>query len=166
MPKAMVKCPGCGKYFDRESEEFVMLGRRYWHVACASQDDRDLNDLFLYIKQLFGSYDYVPTKKMIDKYHKENGFTYTGIKSTLKYWYEVKGNSKEKANKSIGIVPYVYDEALRYYYDMWVANNSNKPEILKKYEPKIDVIRIKEPEREPMIKRKLFSVLDIEEEDK
>jgi hypothetical protein len=49
-------------------------------------------------------------------------YTYSGIKRTLEYFYEVKKNSIEKANGGIGIVPWVYEEAKRYYYNQWLLS--------------------------------------------
>lgn len=170
--KHMVKCPGCGERFDSNEEEYIFKSRRYWHKACfekaeseKSQEEKDLEDLFSYIKQLYGKYDYVSTKKLIDKYHTENNFTYTGIKNTLKYWHEIKHNPVDKANGRIGIVPWMYEEAYRYYYDIWLNKNKTQPEQVKQYQPTTTEITIQSPQRDPMVKRKLFSVLDLEEED-
>ena len=33
----------------------------------------------------------------------------------LKYFYEVKKNNTDKSNGSIGIIPWVYEEAINYY---------------------------------------------------
>ena len=45
---------------------------------------------------------------------------------TLIYWYEIKGNSTEKANGGIGIIPYVYKDASEYYYSIYLAQIANR----------------------------------------
>ena len=63
MAKAMVKCPYCGKSFDRLDPmiKFIKVGRRYAHVKCyneheasMTQEEKDLRDLYAYIKDLLG----------------------------------------------------------------------------------------------------------------
>ena len=79
MAKHLVKCPGCGKTFDANTAEYVLINRRYWHKQCyedkeasKTQDDRDLEALFEYCKNLFGrSYNYMTTKRLIEKYHND-----------------------------------------------------------------------------------------------
>ena len=44
----------------------------------------------------------------------------------LIYFYEVKGNSVEKANGGIGIIPWIYKDAYNYYYDLWMIKQRNK----------------------------------------
>lgn len=83
----------------------------------AQNDDRDA--LFYYIYNLFGKYsDDKPISDwnitQMQKFRSQ-GMPYRGQLLTLKYFYEVKGNSKEKSNNSIGIIPFVYDEARHYY---------------------------------------------------
>lgn len=83
--------------------------------------------LYKYCKQLFGDeYNYVLTEKLINKYLKENNYTYSGIYKTLKWWYEIEGNSTDKAGGTIGIVPYAFNQARQYYYKLYLAQQQNK----------------------------------------
>lgn len=80
-------------------------------------DDRDA--LWFYIFRLFGkSSDDKPVSDwnitQMQKFRKQ-GMPYRGQLLTLKYFYEVKKNSVEKANGSIGIIPFVFTEARLYY---------------------------------------------------
>lgn len=80
-------------------------------------DDRDA--LFYYIYRLFGQYsDTQPVSDwnitQINKF-KTHGMPYMGQLLTLKYFFEIKKNPVEKANGSIGIIPYVYTESRTYY---------------------------------------------------
>ena len=45
----------------------------------------------------------------------KQGMPYRGQLLTLKYFYEVKKSPKDKSNGSIGIIPFVYEEARIYY---------------------------------------------------
>ena len=54
-------------------------------------------------------------------------FTTSGIFSTLKYILEVK-HINIKEYDSIGLVPYLYNEAKQYYYEIWKAQNQDNIE--------------------------------------
>lgn len=97
-------------------------------------------------------------------YITEYNYTYSGILSTLKYAFEIKHNDISKANGGIGIVGYLYQEAFRYNYDLWVNNQKNENKIIENYRPVEVNIVIPTPERRPMKKRK-FTFLDEEIED-
>lgn len=126
----MVKCKYCGKQFNRNAEPYVECGgRRYAHKACAEQlpqDEKDYAELEKYIKKLFDIDTLtVKIKKQITTFKNENNYTYSGILKTLYWWFELKGNSLEKANNGIGIVPFVYNDAHDYYYRLYLAQMAN-----------------------------------------
>lgn len=80
-------------------------------------DDRDA--LFFYIYRLFGPESAEqPVSNwnltQMGKFQRQ-GMPYRGQLLTLKYFYEVKKNSIEKSNKSIGIIPWIWTEAANYY---------------------------------------------------
>lgn len=101
----------------------------------------------------------------IKKYMQDHPeYTYSGIKRTLEYFYEIKGNSTAKANGGIGIVPWVYEEAKRYFYNQWLLSQKNAEKDIVAYVPKIKKIKIKPPVREPK-KRRVFTFLDEEVKD-
>lgn len=167
----MVKCTVCGKKFDRDKVQAVQVSaRRYAHYSCLPEGelvpladgvDQDLVKLEEYIEQLLGN-DYNPArvKKQIKEFKKEYDYSYSGMLKTLVWWYEIKGNSKEKANGGIGIIPFVYKDALTYYYSLYLAQlaNENVESIPK---PKVKEIEIYSPEvhRRPP---KMFNVEDEE----
>jgi hypothetical protein len=88
-------------------------------------------------------------------------YTYSGIHRSLEYFYEVKGNSLDKANGGIGIVPFVYQDAYNYYYSLWLAKEKNKLKNIEEFVPKTVEVKIPIPQRK-VKKRKLFSFLDEE----
>lgn len=168
----IVKCPICGKDFDRDKIPNRQMGRRYAHIECwarkesmKTQDEKDRESLEEYIMNLFGLNVISPKiKKQIDTYHNEYNYTYTGIKKALIYQFEVKKGDLKQANGGIGIVPYVYDQARNYYYQIWLAQQRNENKVLIDYIPKVVKICIDNPQRQPK-KRDLFSFLDEEEGD-
>lgn len=166
-----VKCYYCGKQFDRDKEEWVKVtSNRYAHKNCAisteeiiNQEEKDKHELEEYIIKLF-NLDFVEPRiqKQIAKYREEYNYTYSGILKSLKYFYEIKGNSIEKANGGIGIVPYVYKRAFDYYYALWQAQQKNATKEIEQYIPVVKEVTIQNPQRN-VKKRKLFSFLDKEE---
>jgi len=134
MAKAWVKCLYCGEKFDRLSEPNIKIGRRYAHKKCyEAQDDKDIkaqqdkHNFFEYIKEIYGEdYNYISISKQAESFIKQYNFTYSGMLKSLKWWYEVKGNNKESANGRIGIIPYIYNDAKKYYYNLYLAQQRNK----------------------------------------
>lgn len=170
MAKHMVKCFYCGKTFDASTIPFVKPNaRRYAHKECAEtasskkdQEEKDKEELESYIKELFGISSISPKiRKQINTYRKENNYSYSGMRKTLKYFFEVRGNSVEKANGGIGIIPYVYDEAFQYWRALWEAKQKNENVDVSKYILPIKEVYILPPKRCPMKQiRKLFAFLD------
>ena len=102
-------------------------------------------------------------RKQIKDYVEQYKYTYTGITKTLMYFFEVKKNPIEKANGGIGIVPYVYQNAYNYFYELWLAQQKNKEVQIELYQPRVKEIVIPRPERK-IKKRPLFTFLDEEGE--
>lgn len=171
----MVKCTVCGDRFDRDKVQAVKVGaRRYAHYRCMPEGelaplevkeiDPDLVALKDYIKELLKD-DYVEARvnKQIKDFQQEYGYTYSGMLKSLIYFYEVKGNSTEKANGGIGIVPFVYKDAYRYYYSIFLAKNQNKEKDLSIFQKSREVV-IKPPTLRKKIKL-FFDSEDIENEE-
>lgn len=168
-PLDNVECIYCKSSLNRKDEDCVMIRNgKYAHKHCADlESKRELTDeekLDNYIMKMFGT-DYVhqKVKKQINTYIKEYNYSYSGILKTLIYFYEIKGNPIEKANGGIGIVPYVYQDAYRYFYALWEAKQKNKGKVMENYVPEDVIITIPPPQRN-IKKRKFFSFLDDEEE--
>ena len=165
----IVKCLYCEKKFDRDKMPYIQVGRRYAHQECSmtaeerkTQEEQDKQDLDNYIIQLL-KIDYLDARirKQIKTYIEENNYTYSGIKKALIYFYEVKGNSIEKANGGIGIVPFIYKDAFNYYYALWQAQQQNKDKVIVDYQPKVIEVVIPRPQRK-VKQRQLFTFLDEE----
>ena len=172
MAQHYVTCVYCGERFDRDKIPTTQVSaRRYAHKGCAdkygqekSQEEQDLEKLENYIMQLFDEpYVNAKIRKQLRDYRKEYNYTYSGMLKTLIYWYEVKGNSLEKANGGIGIIPYIYNMACQYYYNLYLIKLSNKGKDIAHYKPKEKVIEIFPPKIRPIKRIKLFNLDDGED---
>ena len=140
---------------------------KYVHKECQaleeSREKTDREKLEDYIKTLFSlTYIEPRVKAQIKKYVEEYNYTYSGMQKALYYFYEIKGGDKSKANGGIGIIPYVYQDAYNYHYNLWLAQQKNKDVEIQLYVPQIKEIVIPRPERK-VKKRPLFAFLDEEE---
>ena len=169
----IVKCSVCGKQFDRDKIQAVKSGaRRYAHYSCKPdgekvdlpQVDEDLLKLINYAEQLLGKdYNAARVKKQIKDFKEEYNYSYSGMLKSLVYFYEIKGNSKEKANGGIGIVPFIYNDAYNYYLALFNANQANQNIDVVQYTSKVKEITIKPPKVE--IKKHFFEFLEDDNEE-
>lgn len=166
MAAHFVICKYCGEKFNRDIEPFVEVSsRRYAHKACADkvnatipQEEKDYAELEKYIKKLFNIKTLnIKMRKQIQEFHQEYGYTYTGMLKTLYWWYEIKDHTTELAQNGIGIVPYVYADAEKYYYTLYLAKMVNDNAPVSK--PKIQEVEIASP-RVTTQTRRLFHLDD------
>ena len=167
-----VICPKCGIKFDRDKIQAVKISaRRYGHatcyrdnkdfVECPNLESNDLIQLNEYIYSLFGeNTNWALVKQQIKKYQKQ-GYSLTGIKKALVYFYDVKHNSKEKANNAIGIVPFCYQDAYNYYYSLFLAQQATQDKTLI---TKVKEIIIKPPKMRGT-KQQFFDLGEWEDEE-
>jgi hypothetical protein len=163
-----VVCTKCGVRFDRDVIQAVKDGgRRYAHYTCKPdgelvplpQKDPDLTALEEYIDKLLGKEaNKARINKQIKEYTLEKGYSYSGILKSLIYFFEVKGNSIDKANGGIGIVPFVYQDAYNYYYDLFLAKSRNETKDVSIITSKVREVTIKPPERP--VQKRFFNFLD------
>lgn len=157
MAGAYVKCAICNQVFDRDKVPWEQIGNtRYAHKTCAVaarngqvQALKDKEALEKYILQLLGEPYISPrVKRQMNSYMETYKFTYSGMLRALKYFYEVLGNDKSRANGGIGIIPYVYREAYNYYYSLWLAKQKNKDKVgnIEDYKPTVKEVRIPSPQ--------------------
>lgn len=136
MAQHMVKCLYCGQVFDAKPEEkdivwYKPRSNRYAHVKCGQKqseqqtaEDKAFDELYRYVQQEQGSnFNFVQFKKVTDAWIKDYKYTYSGMLKSLLYFYEIKGNSKKKLREgSIGIIPFCYNQAYNYYYEIYLAS--------------------------------------------
>lgn len=162
-----VKCYYCGQYFDADKDPFIKVNnKRYAHKTCAENPPQKKEDaLYEYIKQLFHM-DYVEPRiqKQIKEYIEEYGFTADGILKALQWWYDIKKNPVgDFKNKTIGIVPYIYNQAQDFWFIIKLAQLANEDKDVKEYIIPQKEIEIASP-RVENIKPKLFNLDDDENE--
>ena len=144
MAKHIVKCIYCNQQFDREAEPTKQVSaRRYAHLQCwqdhqanMSQEEKDMEAFYDYAKNLFGEdYNYILTKKLAERYIKENNYTYSGMLKSLKWYYEKQGNSID-----------IYKSAYDYYFALYQAQLINKKKDLSNFIiPKERIYNIESP---------------------
>ena len=158
-----VKCPKCGETFDRDIIQAVRInGRRYGHAKCYPDNNNfvplvekkisEEQKIKNYAKSILKE-QYVAARvnKQIKDFLAE-GYTASGILKALIYWYEIKHNDISKAMGGIGIVPYVYKQALDYYYNLYLAEMANVDKDIDEYRPKEIFISIDLPKKEKELK--------------
>ena len=176
MAKHLVKCPKCGVTFDANKIQAVRVGsRRYGHATCYPDstdfiplekviEDNDLIQLKDYIKKIYGEKaNWVLINKQIKDFQKEYNYSLSGMLKSLVWFYEIKGNSPEKSNGGIGIIPFAYQDAYNYYYNLFIAQSQNENKNIQEITSKIKEIIIKAPQRP--IKKRFFKFLDEDEVD-
>lgn len=119
MAKAEVVCLYCGKKFDRNTEEFVKpTARRYAHKSCyenRNEEDKIKDEIYRRCQRLYKeNYNRRKIESQLEKYL-ANGLEIENILRSLEYFYNIKGGDKDQSQGGIGIVPYIYEEALKYY---------------------------------------------------
>jgi hypothetical protein len=168
-PNNFVKCVYCKETIDKTKDEYQLINNsKYAHKKCieleSKREKTDAEKLDEYIMKLF-EVNYVPPmiKKQINQYINEYNYTHSGILKSLQYFYEIKGNQIDPAySNSIGIVPYIYQNAYQYFYSLWLAKTRNDDKNIDEYIPKVIVIHAPAPTCK-LRKRKRFGFLDEEE---
>lgn len=119
MAKHLVICSICNIQFDTNEEEYVKTSaRRYAHKKCAELQEQKQGIILRIHNKMKGILGETYNKTKIDRSIKtmvKEGKTEIGILNTLEYWYDIKGHGPEKANGGIGIVEWVYGDAMNYY---------------------------------------------------
>lgn len=167
-PADIVICNYCKKSFNKKKTKgYEKRGEKYFHPECLKKENQreytDKEKLDMYIMELYQT-DYVSPriKKQINKYVEEYGFTYSGIQYTLDYWINIKKHPYNIKQDTIGIVPYIYEQAKAYKYAVYQAKIKNIGKDISYYKPKDIPITIPPPKTTSK-KLKLFSFLDEEE---
>lgn len=122
-----VKCPECGTYNDKENT--VESNGRYYCPICYENKQKEADDykqLMSYICRLY-QID-APTGwilKQVKDFKEQFHYSYKGMKTTLHYFYEIEHNDPADS-LGIGIIPFVYEEAKKFYIDRLAVKNSAK----------------------------------------
>lgn len=132
----LVKCHFCEQKV--EKSEAARYDNKNFHPHCLEEYKAKL-ELIDYICKTFGFKTGKPGPRIysqIKLYREKNHYTYLGMKNSLIYFYEIKKNNLNDKNKeTIGIIPYIYEEAQEYFSKL-----ENKKALIKKELEKTKVI--------------------------
>lgn len=166
-----VKCLYCGNEIDRDTNnEWRQLNnKRYVHEKCYQDHERNKeykNKIHEKMKDLCEN-EYLRQKvnSQIKMYTEKDNINEYDIYQTLVYWYDIKHNDPSQANGGIGIVPYVYKDAKKYFKEeeelKKKRNKISKEDIekeLKQREAPTEIVSRKIPIQKP--KRVNYFMLD------
>lgn len=94
---------------------YIKNGEVHSTSPFSSYEEKDQRALFIdYAYKLFNNKLNPAAYKLMNKYI-EKGCTWLGMVRSLEWFYVIKKNSIVKAKNNIGIIPYVYDEAQKFY---------------------------------------------------
>ena len=136
----MPECRICHMPIDKEKQtDWIMPSKGwYFHKECydtwkasPATDDDWIKMIYDFLaRDLKVSYDYFLCEAQIKKFWKDNKINPKGIYFTLKYFYEIRGNSFQKGHGGLGIVPYVFTESKNY----WIEQEQKKHGFLQQLE--------------------------------
>ena len=127
------------------------------------RESQDYKDLIAYICELY-QID-APTGwmlKQIKDFKEQFNYTYRGMKTTLHYFYEIQEGNDVADSMGIGIVPFVYDEAKKFYIDKKAVKDSVSDCDLDKMQNNKRIIKMRKPNRPDENKYKDMALIDIE----
>lgn len=131
----IVKCAHCGCNMDKDSS--IRYKDKNYHPECC-REVKEKEKVTDYICSLFNLKKPGPRNyTLLKRYIEQEGYTYKGIFYSLKYFYEVQKHDTKKSNESIGIVPYVYEEAQKYFEEL-----ESKREKIKDAVPQVDTQKV------------------------
>ena len=159
---SIVKCPKCGQSFDKEKVECLHFGTRYYHLSCCSEDFIFTERIFEYTKTLWGMVSRPKITKQIDSFKKEHGYTAKQIYDDLVYFFDIKKGNTTSYQNTIGIVPFIHNEAQRYYLMIKIKENQkeNTAQLLEVNTSEVNTVYYN---KQPQKKRLQFQI-ETEEE--
>ena len=143
-----IKCYFCGLAAD--SVRALRKDGKAFHNDCYPEY-KDRTELFRYCCKLWGLKAPGPLIARQAKQFKEKGYTYKGMLFSLKYFYEVKHNDKNKykGSETIGIIPFVYEDAKAYYEDLILQKQVLAQQAEKVTAKEVKVVKIKPIKQKP-----------------
>lgn len=154
-----VKCQLCGQLFDKDTG--IRIDEKNFHINCG-KEYTDKKEIFKYVARLFGfKSETKPGPRItsqLKSFREKYSYTYEGILNALKYHFEVRKGSIDKANEGIGIVPYVYEEAQEYFKRFKNKQEKIAQSIGRQLEVKPEVLTIKKTSEEKKKKQTLYNL--------
>ena len=126
---SLVTCAFCGeKTVDKKSSNYIRYKDKNFHKECGlKQQEKD--NFFKYVCEIFklkspGPKIYSQANSFVQYKH----YTYKGMQYTLEYIYKViqKKDNQPFDAKSIGLIPYYYEEAKKYFTKIEIKKENNQ----------------------------------------
>lgn len=160
-----VKCPVCGFY--NHKEETIYHQKRYYCKACYENKTKEANNYKSLIEYICNLYEInAPTGFMltqIKNFKDEYNYTYKGMELTLDYFYNVKTNNCPDVDKGLGIIPYVYEEAKKFFCETRDIKKNTENTDVEDIVSKSNVICIKKSDKTQERNYKNITIIDISE---
>ena len=160
-----VKCIYCGEKFDRVHQGCYRIPRgksfRHSHISCfEQQENKPEGAIYIepikeeevknnrlkitdYVQEVFGDEaNWANIGKQITSFLNK-GYTVDGIYNALYYWYNIKGNSIEKAHGTISIVDYIYNDAQKYFKELEQIKEVNIKATMEIKETNEEIVKLK-----------------------
>ena len=139
---ALVTCAYCGcKTVDKLSQDYIQYKGKNFHRECGEKQ-KEKDNFYSYVCEAFklkapGPRIYNQGNSFVEKY----GYTYLGMQKTLYFIYAVKKHANDRPieSKSIGLIPYYYDEAQEYFKRIDKKKEMIRKEIMSTTEEIISV---------------------------
>lgn len=139
---ALVTCAYCGcKTVDKLSQDYIQYKGKNFHRECGEKQ-KEKDNFYSYVCEIFklkapGPRIYNQGNSFVEKY----GYTYLGMQKTLYFIYAVKKHANDRPieSKSIGLIPYYYDEAQEYFKRIDKKKETIRKEIMSTTEEIISV---------------------------
>ena len=164
MADRKVKCPVCGKMNNKE--DTAIKNKRYYCPACLEQQQKEADaykDLIEYVCGLFNIA--APTFLMtaqIKRFKEELGYTYGGMKATLKYFFEIEEGHSVEDSEGLGIIPYTYDKCKEFYAEKKRVKNSLEGNTIEDIRSNVKKIKVNNNKTTKKDTRNLM-LIDIED---
>lgn len=114
------KCPVCENVVNKEVEEAVKHSSKTYHRQCFIKFEtrkKHREELLAFICDLHHiDVPSIMILKQIKDFEETYKFSLKGMEMTLRYFHHIKNNPVDA--KGIGIIPWVYDDASKFYRDM------------------------------------------------
>lgn len=136
-----VKCPTCGQTFNRDKEENIMIGRRYYHVRCCTEDIIYREKIYIFLESVWGSCLRNKINAQINEFNQTDKITTKQVYDDLYYFYEILKSDSSKYQNTIKIVPFIHKDAQTYYYRL-EKEEARKETVDKKLED-VNLMQIK-----------------------
>lgn len=134
------KCLKCGLEFDIDKTPYVVIfqgqRKRYAHEVCPIKEEdlppeqkqaNEKDAFFQTIKSIYGAeYNYMMINKQAESYIQQYGYTWSGMRACLHWFYEINHGSLEEGHGGVGIIPFIYDTVRDYYTELYKTQRNNK----------------------------------------